>query len=632
MKKRKLLSLIFFASLALLTSCIDSGYDLGELDSTIQVGVNELTIPVKLENITLDRMLDLGTGGQVQEVVDPVTGEKIFAVVQRGSFESKSVDIPTFSSDKPETEKIEAEIYLQKIKKELDTFVSDSLAAIASRLGLSVSSAAVQAHKAEVQKAIWEMVPDTAYLARYPIGIHFSTFDTPVVKVHEAIRSIDYVGVTCDLSLEVRFDNLDFIDNVHIRKVRIQLPKGLDAKPSCGTYDRATGVLDLTNGDEGIVIHNGSYKFVVSLSGIDFNAPGSGAKFTTKDGGKGEFYYSSIVKILSGEMEIFKTNFINGKTFFDLPKEARFICNPEMDAITVNTFTGKINYKVDGMDAKSITMSELPDILEGDETDIMLKNPQVYLTVNDPLADEGIYAEAGVALTPMRKGVERETKSLDNGVLRIDKAENVYCLSPEKPSKFYEGYSDADWQPFSGLSSVVSGKGLPDQILVNIQNPGVPEQQVNNFVLGKEYEPIRGSYLFYAPLLLDEYSVIVYEDKESGWNKDGEFDDVTISHLKVSASINSDLPLGAKLTLTALGENGQPLPGVTFSVVQLEPNKKNQQFMFEQLTGTITGLDGVLVRASIASDGSKTLQPAQQLQLDNVRITVTGNYTSRDDD
>lgn len=626
MGKSLFLSFISLTILVLLSSCVNSDYDWDDIDTTSRVSVKDLVVPIRIDKIKLDQVLDVDSESQIKKVLDPSTGEYIYAVMESGSFESNSIDIPTFFSEKPETEKIEASIYLEKIKKDLDKRVTDSIKVIASKLGLPTYNAAVEAYKPLVKKAIWDAIPDTTYLARYPIGVHMSTFDTPKVRVHKAIRSIDNIDVACTLAMTVYFGNLDFIDNVRAKNLKIQLPKGLKATPSAGTYDSETGILDISNDGEGVLIQGGKYFFTVSLEGIDFNAPGSGAKFTTKENDKGEFYYSTLVKILSGDLEIYKNNFIGEKSFFDLPKQAKFICDPDMSAIEIKAFTGKIKYEVDGFDAKSISLSDIPNVMNGDETNIFLDNPQIYLSINNPLAGDGIFAEANVTLTPIKNGEERDVFTIDNGALCINKPMNSFCLSPSKPTKLQEGFDNAEWLKFSGLSRIISGNGLPDKISVDILNPGVPEQQVQDFVLGQNYAPIRGEYLFYAPLALDKYSLIVYEDTETGWDKDGYLSNLSVTKLKVSATVSSDLPLGATLTINALNSKGEVIPGVEFSTVRLEPNRTNQDFVFEQKSGVINKLDGVSIRASISSDGSKPLQPLQQLQLDNVRVTVSGYY------
>ena len=625
MKSSKILSLVGLGALSLV-SCIDNGYDLNNIDKTVQVGVNELVIPINIDSISLDQVMDLDSASRVKRVKDPSTGDSIYAVVEEGTFKSKDIDIKEFSSEKPETSDIDCDISLKKLKTELDKFVTDTLTIIARREGLPYTDPKIQTMKAEVQKIVWQRVADKDTVAMYSIGLHMTTFDTPVIKVHKAIRAIEEIGTDCVLDVDVEFQNLDFLDNVCCKNIKIQMPVGLGAIPSAGTYDSTTGVLDLSNDGKGIVVKSGHYKFSLQLTSINL-AEGSGAKFTPKKDAEGEFRYSTVVKILSGDLMVCKDNFVGDKNYFNLPTQARFLFHPDMSEIDIASFTGDIDYSVDSVGMKSISLSDLPGVITGDETDLILKNPQVYLTVNNPLTDYNLYAQADVALTPRRDGADRETTSLDDGALRLDEASNLFCLSPMKPSKYYDGFADAEWKSFKGLSTMLSGHGIPDVVAVEIKNPGVPQQRVENFLLGKNYGPIEGKYLFYAPLDLDEYSIIVYEDKETGWNDDGSLDNLSITQLQVKADVTSSAPLGAKLTLTAIDKDGNAIPGVDFNAVELSAYAKDQQVVFKQQSGTITGLDGISIRASIASDGSKALQPQQSLKLKNVRVTVTGTYT-----
>lgn len=613
----------------ILSSCIDKGYDLSNVDTTVSVGTKELTIPINIDNITLDKVLNTDEKSQVKKVKDPVTGDSIYAVTEEGTFKSNDIEIPTFSSDKPDIVDIETTIYLTKINLDLDQMVTDSLKSLAKKYGMDYTSDFIKAYRPEVRQAIWEHTTDEGVLARYPITVRWSTFDTPAIKVHKAIRKIDYVNVDCKLTIEASFENLGLVDNVLVKDLTFQLPKGLSATVSDGAYNKETGIFDLSNDGKGIIVKGGKYSFDMTLNGIDFNAPDSCARLVTKENDKGEFTFSSLIKVLTGSVEIYKKNFVDGKTFFDLPKRASFNCVPDMTPIAIKSFTGKINYSVDGINVKSIGLEDLPDVIAGKETNIFLKNPQVYLSVNDPLADEGIYASANFKLTPSKDGVDRDSIMLDNGALRIDKADNKYCLSPTKPTNYYPDYESAEWQSFSKLPNIVSGHGLPDLIRVNILNPGVPEQQVTDFVLGKTYEPIQGKYLFYAPLSLEDYSVIIYEDKETGWNKNGDLDKLVISKLVVSANVTSDIPLGATLTLQALDKDGEAISGVDFSPVKLEANKADQSITFTQTSGTITNLDGISIRASITSSGGEALKPADNLKLENVRVTATATYTDK---
>ena len=61
------LGVSLIASLSL-TSCIDDSYDLSDIDTTVKVQVNDLTVPVNIDAITMKSILNLKEDGIVREV------------------------------------------------------------------------------------------------------------------------------------------------------------------------------------------------------------------------------------------------------------------------------------------------------------------------------------------------------------------------------------------------------------------------------------------------------------------------------------------------------------------------------------------------------------------------------------
>ncbi len=78
-KKTSVYLLTFFVALSLF-ACVDNAYDLSNIDSTIGVKVNELVVPLKLDAITLQNMLNLEDNSQIKEI----NGE--YAFLEEGSF------------------------------------------------------------------------------------------------------------------------------------------------------------------------------------------------------------------------------------------------------------------------------------------------------------------------------------------------------------------------------------------------------------------------------------------------------------------------------------------------------------------------------------------------------------------
>lgn len=576
------------------TSCIDATYDLEDIDTSFEVGVKDLVIPFNLDAITLDKVMNFEDNGQVQTFVDPATGELMYAVYQEGSFSSRGIDVPTFDIGKSTISPMAAELDVVRLKE----ILTDD---------------------------VWNAISDTLVFAYYPIKESTTKFDVSSVSVDNAIRDVDYLAVDAELKATFKFSNMSVIDNLRFSDVKVLLPKGLKVELSGeGEYDPATGILDLSNNGEGIVVKDNKYEISMRVLGIDFKT--AGAKIITKEKGQGQFVFQTEISLLSGKVMVSKKNFLAGKKFSDLPDHVNFKLQPEMSEILVKEFTGSIRYDIDGVNISPIALNSFPDLISGNGTNIYIDNPQIYLSISNPLASDGVYAEAGVELIPMKDGVARDTLTLDDKIFRLSGADNVYCFSPKQPQTFVESYKDSKWMGFKELSRIISGDGVPDKVKVSVKNPCAPEQHVEKFQLGKKIDRLEGNYLFYAPLNMNENSIIVYESVENGWLNDHGMKGLVINKLKLSAKVSSDIPLGATLTIKALGRNGEAIPGVSFNSAKLEPNKADQQFVFEQTSGVIRGLDGIAIYATFVSDGSKAFGPKQKLDIKDFKLTVTGYY------
>ena len=77
----------------LLTGCIDNGYDLTDIDTTSEIKVNDLTLPVNLAPVTLSDIIAVGENedDKVKEVT--INGKTFYAVEETGSFSSDPLRI-----------------------------------------------------------------------------------------------------------------------------------------------------------------------------------------------------------------------------------------------------------------------------------------------------------------------------------------------------------------------------------------------------------------------------------------------------------------------------------------------------------------------------------------------------------
>ena len=99
MMKRYLIPATPLAAMMLLTGCMDNNYDLANIDTTTQVNVKGLVVPVNVNPITLDDVIDAdnytpGTSGKL--VKYGPADAKIYAYIFDGTFESDNITIDAF--------------------------------------------------------------------------------------------------------------------------------------------------------------------------------------------------------------------------------------------------------------------------------------------------------------------------------------------------------------------------------------------------------------------------------------------------------------------------------------------------------------------------------------------------------
>lgn len=627
MNKNKFLTCAALVSL-MLCSCINDSYDLSNIDTTAKIGVNNLVVPINLDAITLDKVLNMSEDGMINKVTDPSTGESIYAAVSSGTFLSSTISVPEIHASKPDITKIQSDIDMEVLTNTPFTSLDEYIQQLKNEGTFD------PAKMDEYEDYVWNQVKPSldpeSPLCRYSFDDKKTHYSTGSKSVDKTVRSID--RVTCEAAFAIDFHVLQLKDlvTVRLRDLKLMMPKGLMLYPNHGTYDSETGIYDLSHDEpylkNGVIAFNGKEGALeVNFMGIDAKA--AGIVLEPKEDAEGEVTIAGDIEVLSGVIEVYLNDFKDGNNIFDLPRTGlHYECLPELSDVDVKTFTGKIKYDIKDVDIDPIMLHDLPDILNDERSSVILDNPQVYVKANNPLAPYNVKAQTGFQFSGERNGEKRPVYSLDEGTVTIEKDMASFCMSPTKPKKYYSGFEDAEYARFTGLKNILKGNGMPDRINVEVVEPCIPEQQVNDFELGIEMDAVEGEYTFFAPLSLDEGSVIVYEKVDKDWDEET-LDNLVIESLKLTATATSQIPLGATLTLVPLGKDGKEISGVTITSSKLDANAQNQPVEFTQTSGTIRNLDGIQLRATIIGAGAeKTLQPVQNLDFKNIRVTVTGYY------
>lgn len=554
-----------------LTSCIDDNFDLSDIDSTVRVSVNDLTLPVNIDEIKLESVIDIKDDGILQ-VLD---GE--YAILRTGEFSSSALKIDPIVINPP------------------------------------TSNPSVTTFLPEIP-----VLPTQKRVAPESVTFSLSTSDTSPINytydgVSKDIVSIDRLGASWSINYDVTLSTSEgATTRFTLDHIIFQLPKGLTGKPSMGSYDIETGRLTIDN----YVVANGKLNFVMGVTSID--ATKAAVEFNPAN------HHLEIAEesgIVSGKINIALADL----KYDGIPQKVTVTTALTLSRIAVESFSGSIKYDIDDIDIAPVDLKDLPDVLSQEGTNIKIANPQIYLSVTNPFSQYGVHASTGFSLSSLRPNQASVRSSIDNGTFTISSAaQSFYCLSPSRPEKYYEGYASATHVPFTSLSTAFSGNGLPKSIAIDLDPTIVPVQNVDNFTLGS-YAGVKGEYVFFCPLALEQGSVIEYTKTEDGWSDDS-LDKMTVTNLKVDASLTTNVPFDLEFTGYPVNKRGEQIKGVEIKGAVVNANAKDQQLSI-YITGTITDLDGICFSAhAVSAAGNQALSPNQIISAKNIRATVSGYY------
>ena len=545
---------------AILTGCIDDNYDLSDIDTTAGLKVNDLVIPVNIDAVTLESVLNLKEGESIQ-VID---GK--YAVVKSGEFKSNPVNIRAIDMSAPVIG---------------NTYHECTLLPGGEAFDISSKSSSFSYNTSDVTDCI---------VSVEEIGTQWTL--TISMKIRELY------GKTPG-SVTGTVENLTFI-----------LPKGLTLTRNNDAYDPATGIYkagthDFVNGE-----------LSVSVEATSLNAALSGL----------EYDYATHTASLQGSCAVHGgvLRLVNPGGITALHIDSEY----QMSRIKATSFTGEMQYDIEGCDFTEVDLSSLPDFLAQEGTDIRLLNPQIYLSVNDPLNIYSLSARTGLTISSYSGTGLIGRYSLDApGYFDVITSpvtdKYTYCLSPAKPDKYYVD-EDTKWVGYSALSNVLSGDGLPKSLGIVLDNPVLPVQRVENLKLGQEIGAVTGTYTFYAPLELSDGSTIAYTGTMDGWSSE-DLDAVTITSLGVTALADSDLPVDAILSAYPIDKQGNRIEGTEITGAHLKAMAKGEPITLT-LHGTVRDLDGLRYVVKVNQADSKVLTPQMNIRLSNVRARVSGEY------
>ncbi len=581
------------ALLLLCNSCTNKDYDLSDIDTTASFKVKELTVPINLEYLTLDQVMDLKEGSEIVKEKN-AAGNEFYAVKKEGAFISNEVNVKQFT----------APVEIKDISKDLN--IASTPVPVPGEITVNYDI---------------KNIPSIGYSAK-------------ANNIDESILRIDTIGISSRLITRIQLTNTDgSIDwsKVKIKNLKIKFPKGIISKVNKGVFVKdpsapTDSLLDLSGTPLSVNSSGQVEEILVDVSEYVYN---DNVKF---DEEAHTLDIKDQVIVLSGTVELTTTYSAS------IPQKIKFQVTPAMDPMVVTAFTGLVEYKIPNLEIDPIDLSSLPDFLNQEGTKLGLENPQIYLGINNPLGDVSnikhdnfVYMQTGFSMTPERDGKTGATQSLDNGTFTVQgghTSEQCFVMAPTDPyPNYYPGFNNLTHVPYTGLKQVLKETdGIPTKITVDAVEPKLPKQEVSKFELGKDYGVVKGRYTFYAPLQLSSDTQISYTDTIDGWN-DKDVDALTFNRIKMNMLISTEVPFPVTLQIVPITLGGKTIPGASSNIVTIPPLAKDYPTELI-INGTVQHLDGLFLKAKVQNpDDQAVLGPQMKLYIKNSKATLTGNYT-----
>lgn len=554
------------AALSIATGCVDDKYDLTDIDTTSRFTVDNLTIPVNLETISLDDVVNLDDNENISKII--IDGKEVYAIKKAGNINSDEISINDIHVDAP-------------------TIPSTSV-------GLELPSIISEGTVPPFDVAI-PLSTEEEYT------IEMNDLDTSLITLND-VKTAQPINVALELSIPGNIMSHG-INMASYKNLCVRLPWGLYTDDA--NYDRNTGLYHINELEIG----------ADGKSTVTFQAYGLGLmdKGTISDS---RLEIKGKVGIQSGSIH-FNLNDTNVPSLFDLT------ANYRVSAFDIASFSGNIDYRMDNIDIAPISLSALPDFLNNPETEIRIANPSITILINNPVGTYGLRGGGVISLTSRFSGGNTTEARSDRFSIDRDGAK----ISFGSPTDGFPEF--VDFHNLGNILANSNSGGLPDEITVRLEDMGFSGSVVD-FPIGTGLGSANGDYGFTAPLGFGNPSRIVYETTEDGWGGDDLDDlYINRLKIRAVCTTNVPLGIELNVTPVDKNGNLIPVKEPKNLKVSPNCKDEEVYIEITGADGPIRDLDGVRFRAIITQDNDNNTQPIGpdlQIRLSNVRANVDGYF------
>ena len=576
----KMLSCCFLAGGLTLAGCsTDDSIDVGEVDTTIGVKLNNFTVPLgQAEKITLGDVLDLKDDDCIS-----TTANGDYEFFKQGDAADPAhpqVDIINVS---------------EKTSKDEDPFIGPS-----------------------EKPAGFDLLPVGTTLTGTAGSISkaLNTFNYSAAKPDDVL-DLTTAEVEGEATIIVNF-------NTHLQGFIDKFTSFDIEFPAYMTLEEPTqGTLVGNKLKFGEVATNSTIYSKVKLKSLKFQEIDAANKLVIQNGNitmlgdvKVDVTYPDLVKKNSSS-DITKMQ-INGIT--------------SITTVKITSATGKFDPKIDLDDIGDIKIDskDVPDFLDDPQVNITLTDPQITLNINSDVDLDAVID--GTLTSTFNNGTTSEVKISNIEIPRKKNSKILICRQPKTLP--YQDYTAV--YVVNNLSDLMTK--IPEKVTFKA-NARVDKTKAGTIKLGTPYT-ISTSYSFKAPLSLEAGSTIVYDDKTDGFYEDIDENDIDLrgeAELVITGKVTNNSPLELTLAPTAIDVNGNALKGIKLvSANTIKSNLTDKTPSDLKITLTKDAnvnlkdvkFDGIKFKATAVSKDATTLNKDNHyININDLKISVNSEVS-----
>ncbi|WP_288275545.1 hypothetical protein [uncultured Prevotella sp.] len=576
----KMLSCCFLAGGLTLAGCsTDDSIDVGEVDTTIGVKLNNFTVPLgQAEKITLGDVLDLKDDDCIS-----TTANGDYEFFKQGDAADPAhpqVDIINVS---------------EKTSKDEDPFIGPS-----------------------EKPAGFDLLPVGTTLTGTAGSISkaLNTFNYSAAKPDDVL-DLTTAEVEGEATIIVNF-------NTHLQGFIDKFTSFDIEFPAYMTLEEPTqGTLVGNKLKFGEVATSSTIYSKVKLKSLKFQEIDAANKLVIQNGNitmlgdvKVDVTYPDLVKKNSSS-DITKMQ-INGIT--------------SITTVKITSATGKFDPKIDldNIGDIKIDSKDVPDFLDDPQVNITLTDPQITLNINSDVDLDAVVD--GTLTSTFNNGTTSEVKINNIEIPRKKNSKILICRQPKTLP--YQDYTAV--YVVNNLSDLMTK--IPEKVTFKA-NARVDKTKAGTIKLGTPYT-ISTSYSFKAPLSLEAGSTIVYDDKTDGFYEDIDENDIDLrgeAELVITGKVTNNSPLELTLAPTAIDVNGNALKGIKLvSANTIKSNLTDKTPSDLKITLTKDAnvnlkdvkFDGIKFKATAVSKDATTLNKDNHyININDLKISVNSEIS-----